>query len=101
MPIGLVHADPLGRVEEVAAEALLGESAEWVTVIFGQRSTFGGKPSLLLALDFCGMSLVVDKVVEVILEQASTGKIGDGKVFVLPIEAAYRIRTKEQGKDAI
>jgi nitrogen regulatory protein PII len=43
----------------------------------------------------------VDKVVEVILEHACTGKIGDGKVFVLPIEAAYRIRTKEQGKDAI
>ena len=44
---------------------------------------------------------MVDKVVEVILEHACTGKIGDGKVFVLPIEAAYRIRTKEQGKDAI
>jgi nitrogen regulatory protein P-II 1 len=44
---------------------------------------------------------MVDKVVEVILEHAATGKIGDGKVFVLPIEAAYRIRTKEQGKDAI
>ena len=43
----------------------------------------------------------VDKVVEVILEHACTGKIGDGKVFVLPIEAAYRIRTKEEGKDAI
>ena len=44
---------------------------------------------------------MVDEVVEVILEHAFTGKIGDGKVFVLPIEAAYRIRTKEQGKDAI
>ena len=44
---------------------------------------------------------MVDKVVEVILEHAFTGKIGDGQVFVLPIEAAYRIRTKEQGKDAI
>ena len=44
---------------------------------------------------------MVDKVVEVILEHASTGQIGDGKVFVAPIEAAYRIRTKEQGRDAI
>ena len=32
---------------------------------------------------------------------AKTGKIGDGKVFVLPIEGAYRIRTDEEGKDAI
>ena len=44
---------------------------------------------------------MVDPVVEVILDHAFTGKIGDGKVFVLPVEAAYRIRTKEQGRDAI
>lgn len=44
---------------------------------------------------------MVEKVVEVILEHAATGKIGDGKVFVLPVEGAYRIRTGEQGKDAI
>lgn len=44
---------------------------------------------------------MVDKVVEVILERAKTGKIGDGKVFGLPLEGAYRIRTGEQGSDAI
>ena len=44
---------------------------------------------------------MVDKAVEVILAEASTGKIGDGKVFVAPVEEAYRIRTKERGRDAI
>ena len=44
---------------------------------------------------------MVDKVVEVILSQAKTEKIGDGKIFVLPIEASHRIRTGEQGPDAI
>lgn len=44
---------------------------------------------------------VVDKVVDVILAEAKTGKIGDGKIFILPVENAYRIRTGEQGKDAI
>ena len=44
---------------------------------------------------------MVEKVVEVILTHAKTGKIGDGKIFVIPIEGAYRIRTGEQGKDAI
>ena len=44
---------------------------------------------------------MVEKVVEVILKEAKTGKIGDGKIFVLPVENAYRIRTGEQGKDAI
>ena len=44
---------------------------------------------------------IVEKVVEVILAQAQTGKIGDGKIFVCPVEQVYRIRTSEQGKDAI
>ena len=44
---------------------------------------------------------MVDKVVQTILTHAKTGQIGDGKVFVLPIEGAYRIRTREEGKDAI
>ena len=44
---------------------------------------------------------MVDKVVEIILKYAKTGKIGDGKVFVLPVEGVYRIRTGEQGSDAV
>ena len=43
----------------------------------------------------------VDGVVDTILSAARTGKIGDGKVFVLPAEQAYRIRTGETGPDAI
>ena len=43
----------------------------------------------------------VDKVVEAIRESAHTGTIGDGKVFVLNIEQAVRIRTGELGDDAL
>ena len=43
----------------------------------------------------------VDRVVEAILKTAYTGKIGDGKVFVLPLEQAIRIRTGERGPDAL
>ncbi len=43
----------------------------------------------------------VDKVVNAIRESANTGKIGDGKVFVIPIEQAIRIRTGEAGDDAL
>jgi nitrogen regulatory protein PII len=39
----------------------------------------------------------VDTIVEVILRHARTGSIGDGKVFVLPVEQAIRIRTGESG----
>jgi nitrogen regulatory protein P-II 1 len=41
------------------------------------------------------------KVVEVITETARTGKIGDGKIFVIPVEEVIRIRTGEKGPDAI
>jgi nitrogen regulatory protein PII len=41
------------------------------------------------------------KVVDMIQKTASTGKIGDGKIFVSPIEEAVRIRTGETGKAAI
>ncbi|HFC05076.1 MAG TPA: P-II family nitrogen regulator [Rhizobiales bacterium] len=46
-------------------------------------------------------SEVVDAAVEAISGAARTDKIGDGKVFVLPLEAATRIRTGETGKDAV
>ena len=43
----------------------------------------------------------MDKVVDVLVKSAATGKIGDGKVWVTPVEAIVRIRTGEQGVDAI
>lgn len=43
----------------------------------------------------------VTKLIEAIQQAAKTGSIGDGKVFVLPVEAAVRIRTGEVGNDAI
>lgn len=43
----------------------------------------------------------VDRVVEVIIETARTGEIGDGKVFVCPVEEAYRIRTADRDEDAL
>ncbi|MBJ18824.1 MAG: P-II family nitrogen regulator [bacterium] len=44
---------------------------------------------------------VVDKVVEAIVGAANTGKIGDGKIFILPLEEAVRIRTGERGGSAV
>ena len=43
----------------------------------------------------------VERVVERLLHAAHTGQIGDGKVWVVPIEGAWRIRTRESGPDAI
>jgi nitrogen regulatory protein PII len=44
---------------------------------------------------------VADQMVEVISKTAQTGKIGDGKIFVLDVEQAVRVRTGETGDDAI
>ena len=44
---------------------------------------------------------LVDQIVEAVQRSASTGRIGDGKVFVLDMAAAVRIRTGESGADAL
>lgn len=44
---------------------------------------------------------MVAKVVETIVNTAKTGRIGDGKVFVYPVDEAIRIRTGEKGEEAI
>jgi nitrogen regulatory protein P-II 1 len=43
----------------------------------------------------------VDKVIEALIEAARTGKIGDGKIWVTPIETVVRVRTGERGADAL
>ena len=45
--------------------------------------------------------LDADKVVETVVEAARTGKIGDGKVWVTPVESVVRVRTGERGADAL
>ncbi len=42
-----------------------------------------------------------DEVVDAIVAAAATGKIGDGKVWVVPVEAVVRVRTGERGSDAL
>ncbi|HSH26653.1 MAG TPA: P-II family nitrogen regulator, partial [Wenzhouxiangella sp.] len=42
-----------------------------------------------------------DRVVETIVETAASGRIGDGKIFVTALERAVRIRTGEEGDDAL
>ncbi len=44
---------------------------------------------------------VLDQVIEAIEKAASTGKIGDGKIFVFPLEQVIRIRTGESGEEAL
>jgi len=101
------------KLEEVK-EALSGIGIEGMTVTevkgFGRQKghteiyrgseytvDFLPKVKIEIAL---GDELVV-KTVETIIKAAKTGKIGDGKVFVVPLEEVVRIRTDERGEAAI
>ena len=46
-------------------------------------------------------SEMVEKVITAICDAANTGKLGDGKIFVMPVEQAIRVRTGEIGNDAV
>jgi nitrogen regulatory protein PII len=52
-------------------------------------------------LEIAVKSVIADQVVETITEAGRTGKIGDGKIFVLDLESALRVRTGETGNDAL
>ena len=54
-----------------------------------------------LKLEIAVSDELAEKAVQVIVESASTGRIGDGKIFVLPLEEVIRIRTGERGPDAV
>ena len=52
-------------------------------------------------LDIFVADAIVDKVIDSITKTAHTGKIGDGKIFVMNVEDAIRIRTGEKGDEAV
>ena len=52
-------------------------------------------------LELVVAAAMTDQVVETIMAAAGTGKIGDGKIFVLPVDEVIRVRTGERGTDAI
>ena len=54
-----------------------------------------------IKIEMVVISDIVDIITETIISAVKTGKIGDGKIFVSPIEEAIRIRTHEKGADAI
>lgn len=72
----------------------------------GHTEVYRGAEYVIDFLPKIKIEIVVDqdlagKVIEAIQKAAKTGKIGDGKIFVLPVDEVIRIRTGEQGKEAI
>jgi len=72
----------------------------------GHTSVYRGQEYTINLLDKIKVEIVVedkfvDQVVNRILKAAKTGEIGDGKIFICPVEKAVRIRTGESGEEAI
>jgi nitrogen regulatory protein PII len=101
------------KLEEVK-EALAGIGIEGMTVTevkgFGRQKghteIYRGSEYTVDFLPKVKIEIAVrddlkDKVVEAIVKTARTGKIGDGKVFVAPLEDVIRIRTDERGETAV
>jgi nitrogen regulatory protein P-II 1 len=101
------------RLDEIK-EALKGAGVAGITVSevqgFGRQAghteVYRGTEYQVDFVPKVRLELVVDdadvaRLVEVITESAKTGKIGDGKIWVTPIDSLVRIRTGEQGVDAV
>ncbi len=101
------------KLEEVK-EALADVGIEGMTVIevkgFGRQKghteIYRGSEYTVDFLPKVMIEVVVDdadaeKTVDAIVKAAKTGKIGDGKVFLIPVEEAIRIRTDEKGGEAL
>jgi nitrogen regulatory protein P-II 1 len=101
------------KLDEVK-EALTGIGVKGMTVSEvkgfgrqrGHKETYRGAEYQVDFVSKVKIEVVVEasmagQAVATIRESAGTGNIGDGKIFVLPVEESIRIRTGESGKDAI
>ena len=101
------------KLEEVK-EALKGSGVQGMTVTetrgFGRQrghtEVYRGAEYQIdfvpkVQLEILADDSVADRIVEIIMETARTGTIGDGKIWVTPVEAVHRIRTGESGNEAI
>ena len=64
-------------------------------------NSFSMEFSQKLKLEMVVDNAKVQAIIDVLLREASTGEVGDGKIFIYPVEQAIRIRTKELGSIAI
>jgi nitrogen regulatory protein P-II 1 len=93
-------------LHEVGASGITVTEAKGFGRQKGHTELYRGAEYVVDFLPKVKLEVVVDddlaeRVVEAIQNAAQTGRIGDGKIFVIPVETALRIRTGERGSDAI
>lgn len=54
-----------------------------------------------IKVEIIAKDTMVERIISTIVKAARTGQVGDGKIFILPVEDVVRIRTEESGEDAV
>ncbi len=88
-------------VQGVTITRVQGHGGETEQVETYRGTTVKMELSEKVRLDIGVSDHFVDPTVQAILSSARTGSVGDGKVFVLPVERVYRIRTGEEDESAV
>jgi nitrogen regulatory protein P-II 1 len=108
--VAIIRPFKLDEVKDALAEVQIGGMT--VTEVKGFGRT-GGKKEVYrgsayvvdfvpkVQIDVVVPAAQVESVIEAILKSARTGRIGDGKIFVYPVEEVVRIRTGERAEDAL
>ena len=99
----VLGGEGLGRVAQLAADAAGAPVAIVVPRLGAATASRGATDDLRpkVKIECVVATGDVQTVVDTILKHARTGSIGDGKVFVLPVDEAYRIRTGESGEETL
>ena len=110
MVVAIIRPEALEDVKESLFEANISKMTVYHVKGCGQQKGYtesyrGNIVNVNLLGKVCLEIVVnekfVDPTVKAIMDGARTGNIGDGKIFVLPVEKCYRIRTGEEGSEAI
>ena len=108
--VGIFYAGKAGKVKEALGQfGIRGMTVTHVTgcgLQKGKTEVYRGSVYTIDLLPKVKIEIVVpeeylEEALKIIIENAKTGHIGDGKIFIYPVEDAIRIRTEERGEQAI
>ncbi|HEU4722908.1 MAG TPA: P-II family nitrogen regulator [Gemmatimonadaceae bacterium] len=89
------------EVRGITVSRVLGHGGETDAVETYRGTTVKMELHEKVRLEIGVSNSFVDVTIRAILESACTGEVGDGKIFVVPVESVYRIRTKEKDEAAV
>lgn len=97
----VLHALYDAEVHGMTVSNVQGHGGEPEPVETYRGAKFKHELTLKVAIEIGVSEPFVEKTIQTILEAAKTGNIGDGKIFVIPVEKIYRIRTGEVDSAAV